>query len=285
MNYAELTFQDKNFIKRWLQRQRLVSAIKLSRKFTTLPNTIWVPRKIQIFFWEWQRDLKGSSLLKAAKWQLIEVPICDFQHSGQILDFGAGNGELCKLLSETYQGSQIICYEPSHTLLSEAKENLKAFTQIEFCQDISNLTPQTFDAVFCLEVFEHLPPEETIKALETIYDLLKSGGLLIIGVPIEIGIPALYKGLFRMSRRYGEFDADIKNIVNSFLMNPPQKRPISEIEPGLRFHYPHMGFDFRHLEREISTYFSLCDIWTSPFVLPFGSWLMPEIYFAVKKLR
>jgi len=26
------------------------------------------------FFWEWQRDLKGSSLLKAAKWQLIEVP-------------------------------------------------------------------------------------------------------------------------------------------------------------------------------------------------------------------
>ena len=30
------------------------------------------------FFWEWQRDLKGSSLLKAAKWQLIEVPLRKF---------------------------------------------------------------------------------------------------------------------------------------------------------------------------------------------------------------
>ena len=30
------------------------------------------------FFWEWQRDLKGSSLLKAAKWQLIEVPYRSF---------------------------------------------------------------------------------------------------------------------------------------------------------------------------------------------------------------
>ena len=40
------------------------------------------------FFWEWQRDLKGSSLLKAAKWQLIEVPT-----KGYNLEHNFGHGK------------------------------------------------------------------------------------------------------------------------------------------------------------------------------------------------
>lgn len=76
--------------------------------------------------------------------------------------------------------------------------------------------------VFCLEVFEHLPSEETTDALRQIYDLLRPDGKLIIGVPVEVGVPALYKVIFRMSRKYGGFDANIKMRVLHFLASVKQ---------------------------------------------------------------
>ena len=57
INYSDITFNDPNAIKRWLQYKRLKTSIKLSSKFFNPIN---------------------------------KYSICDY---------GAGNGELCKLLS------------------------------------------------------------------------------------------------------------------------------------------------------------------------------------------
>ncbi len=238
MSYAELTFRDKNPIKRWLQQQRLVSAIKLYSRLQRSPKAI--------------------------------------------CDFGAGNGELCKLLAKHYQNTKLICYEPTPDLLSEARENLVSVSEVEFCQDIRSVAPGTLDVVFCLEVFEHLPPKETADALQTIYNLLNAEGTIVIGVPVEVGVPALYKGIFRMSRRYGAFDANMKNVALSFLWHPPRNRPISEVAPGLRFHYEHMGFDFRAFQDSLSSYFTLHDVSASP-IAALGIWLTPEVYFVAEK--
>ena len=238
MSYSEITFKDRNPIKRWLQQQRLVSAVKLYSRSLRLSKTI--------------------------------------------CDFGSGNGELCKLLAENYQNTKLICYEPTPSLLLEAQENLSAIDEIEFCKDIQSVAPGTIDAVFCLEVFEHLPPEETTDALQTMYDLLKPKGIIVIGVPVEIGIPALYKGLFRMSRHYGAFDTKMKNVALSFFGHPPKSRPTSEIAPGYRYHYEHMGFDFRRFKENLNNYFKLRKVSTSPFAM-FGTWLMPEVYFVAAK--
>jgi len=52
--------------------------VMFSKSFNILSHVVWTKPNGYLekyrFFWEWQRDLKGSSLLKAAKWQLIEVP-------------------------------------------------------------------------------------------------------------------------------------------------------------------------------------------------------------------
>jgi SAM-dependent methyltransferase len=199
-----------------------------------------------------------------------------------ICDFGAGNGELCKLLAEQYEDAQLICYEPTPQLLIEARQNLSRVTNVELHQDTRSIPPETLDLLFCLEVFEHLPTEETVAAMQTILRLLRPGGIVIIGVPVEIGLPALYKGLFRMSRRYGAFDANLKNVTLASLGHPPRDRPISEIAPGLRFHFHHTGFDFRRLKETVGRHFRLCAESASPFPL-LGARLMPEIYFVAKR--
>lgn len=237
MSYSDITFKDKNSIKRWLQNRRLISACNAAR---------------------------------------------DFEKINCILDFGAGNGEFCKNISDQFPNAKIICYEPTPELMNEAKENLKELHQVIFCEKIEELEKNSIDLIFCLEVFEHLPEKETEDALRDFSSLLKINGKAIIGVPIEIGIPALYKGLFRMTRRFNSFDASVKNVLSATFFKPPQNRPVSEITPGFSFHFEHMGFDYRKLKLLLNSKFEIIKTITSPSKIT-GALLNPEIYFVIKK--
>jgi SAM-dependent methyltransferase len=237
MNYSDITFKDKNPIKRWLQNRRLITAVDLAKR------------------------------LPAPK---------------VILDFGSGNGELCKLIAVQFPAAKIICYEPTPNLLAEAKENLADLAQVEFRSDLKAIAQSSIDIVFCLEVFEHLPPLETAQALSQIDILLHDNGSSIIGVPVEIGFPALYKGVFRMSRRLGEFDASLKNVLSATFGILPKQRPVSIITPKFSYHFYHLGFDYRDLRMQLSQKFSLQKITSSPFSI-LGLWINPEAYFVVKK--
>lgn len=237
MKYSDITFKDKNPIKRWLQQQRLVAAIRLTEKTT---------------------------------------------HPQVILDFGSGNGELCKLIASEFPTTKIICYEPTPSLRAEAMENLVDFPQIEFCSDVTTIAQCSVDILFCLEVFEHLPETETENALKQIDFVMSSAGSAIIGVPVEIGLPALYKGIFRMSRRFGTFDATPKNVLLSLFGFPPKDRPASDITIGFPFYQDHMGFDYRHLRTLLCQQFQLQQVTSSPFSI-LGSWINPEVYLVVKK--
>jgi len=237
MTYSDITFNDKNPVKRWLQQRRLVVATRIA-------------------------DVRSN-------------PQC-------VLDFGAGNGELCKLIALRFPNAKIICYEPTPSLMAEAKENLVDLPQVDFCTDLTEIADGSVELIFCLEVFEHLPETETKDALGQFNRLLKSNGTAVIGIPIEIGVPALYKGVFRMSRRFGAFDASIKNVLLAALCSPPKERPVAEIAPGFAFHYEHMGFDYRKLQALLHAQFRLQKVVTSPFSI-FGLWLNPEANFLVQK--
>ena len=237
MAYSDITFHDKNPVKRWLQRSRLVAA-----------------------------TLIGAGSVN---------PQC-------ILDFGAGNGELCKRLALQFPNAKIVCYEPTPSLMAEALENLANLSQVQFCSDLSKVANGSIGLIFCLEVFEHLPSKETQNALEQFNRLLSGDGRAVIGVPIEIGFPALYKGIFRMSRRFGAFDASVKNVLLATMCAPPNERPMSDIAPGFAYHFAHMGFDYRKLQVLLQARFRLQKVSTSPLSI-FGRWLNPEVNFLVQK--
>jgi SAM-dependent methyltransferase len=223
----------------------------------------------------WVQRRRLQDALKPLRTSVVAGKPCS------VLDYGAGNGELVRQMSAVARVDAWV-FEPAPALMAEAKANLAALPSVTFLDRTRDTPADSFDFVFCLEVFEHLPVTPTREAAAEIHRLLKPGGLAVVGVPNELYSPALLKGMFRMGRRYGEFDARPGNVVRATLGQPPADRPVVEIAPGLPYHPHHLGFDHRRLEHALCSRFALVERWFSP--LPFGGpALNTEVYFLLRK--
>ncbi|CAN7355343.1 class I SAM-dependent methyltransferase [Phenylobacterium sp. LjRoot219] len=199
-----------------------------------------------------------------------------------VVDYGGGDGALCRSVAETWPTARIICFEPAPQLAEQARALLADIAQAEVVETEQLLPDGAADLLFCTEVFEHLPPPETERALNEIARILKSGGRALIGVPVEIGPPALAKGLFRAVRRPGDFDGAPGAILQASLCRPPRPRPQAEISPGRAYYPHHTGFDHRPLVRAVAERFVLERRIGSPFpALP--AWLNSELYLRARR--
>ena len=205
----------------------------------------------------------------------------DTDFSGRVLDFGGGSGELSRLVSRRFPNATVFCYEPMPGIFEEARRNLAGLA-VTLVSDRRELRRVKFDLVFCLEVFEHLPLRQTAKTVRVVDRLLGDEGLFVVGVPNEIFLPALAKGLFRMTRRYGAHDARIGNILRATVGRPPAERPVRRISRGLPYHFHHLGFDHRRLRVLLLQAFDPVREFGSPVNSElFGT----EIYQVMKKRR
>jgi SAM-dependent methyltransferase len=166
--------------------------------------------------------------------------------AGRVLDFGGGDATLCVDLRHRYPRARVACYEPSDSIRAEAAEVARG-TGVGV---LATVPGETYDLVLCCEVFEHLPPEQTSEALRVLHRLVAPGGRLVLGVPNEVYAVGLAKGLFRMLRRRGAYDARLGTIVPAALGRPRPDRPVLDLD-GLPFIYPHTGFDHRHLTASV----------------------------------
>jgi SAM-dependent methyltransferase len=181
-----------------------------------------------------------------------------------VVDYGAGDAEVSARLVERRPEVEAIAFEPTPALLDEARVRGAGLDRLRLVASEAELPTGWADALLCLEVFEHLPPMETRAALVTADRVLKPGGVLIIGVPVEVGPPALAKGLFRRARRPNEFDAGWGGMLGATLGAPPRSRPVAEIAPGRPYHPHHLGFDHRRLVLEVDRRFRITGRTGSP---------------------
>jgi SAM-dependent methyltransferase len=203
---------------------------------------------------------------------------------GLVIDYGGGDGALCRSAAALWPEARIICFEPAPQLAAEARALLAGAPRAEVVSEEAALPDAAADLVFCTEVFEHLPPAETARALDEIARILAPGGRAVIGVPVELGPPALAKGLFRALRRPGEFDARPGVILRALTARPPRPRPLAEISPGRAYYPHHAGFDHRALAGAVGERFAIEGRRGSPFgALP--AWLNSELYLRVKPGR
>lgn len=199
-----------------------------------------------------------------------------------VVDYGGGDGALVRSAAEVWPQARLVCFEPAPQLAAQARTLLADTAQAEVVEAEQALLDGAADLLFCTEVFEHLPPAETDRALAEIARILRPGGHAVIGVPVEIGPPALAKGLFRAVRRPGDFDAAPGSILQAALGRPPRPRPQAEISPGRAYYPHHAGFDHRPLVQEIARRFTLEERSGSPFpALP--AWLNSELYIRARR--
>lgn len=182
-----------------------------------------------------------------------------------ILDYGGADGQLTRLVAQRLPRASVVCYEPTPHLAAEAAHRLEGLENARVVSSVESLSADGFDYCFCLEVLEHLNASLVDQTLARIEKLLAPGGTCVIGVPNEIFLPALLKGLFRMLRRPGQFDTRLANVARATFGRPPVDRPLGEIAPGLPYHFFHLGFDHRRLQGTLAARFRLERVYGSPF--------------------
>ena len=166
---------------------------------------------------------------------------------GRTLDYGGGNGALSRRIVSLFPASTATCYEPSSTIRAEAIQ-ANSGGAVRIIDSTAGL--DCFDVIFCCEVLEHLPAEATGLCLADLFRLCAADGYVILGVPNEIFAVGLVKGIFRMTRRCGAYDASWATIGAAARGRPRLDRPVLDLD-GLPFIYPHTGFDFRRLTADV----------------------------------
>lgn len=173
-------------------------------------------------------------------------------HAGErILDYGAGDASFLERLDGGRSlNLELVAYEPvprQYQALSAAAQSTLRHCQV--VRSVDELEGQRFDAISCLEVLEHLPPEQLDDALEDLRRLVKPGGRILVSVPLEIGPSALFKGIAR--RLMGDKDpaASPANLLRALV---GEKVPrVTDNFDGHDYYFSHLGFDHRQLEQEL----------------------------------
>lgn len=107
------------------------------------------------------------------------------KQASTVLDIGAGYG----FIEERLTNRKIDIYgnDISDLAIKILKKRFKGHFKKE---NILNMKYKNnfFDAIFMLEVLEHIPPSETFDVLGNIKRILKEGGIFILSVPTNEGL-------------------------------------------------------------------------------------------------
>ncbi len=167
------------------------------------------------------------------------------------LDAGCSNGFIITEISTRTPGRfrRIVGLDNTPELIEDARTRGLPGAQFETF-DLNRVQPaaERFDVVTCLETLEHVGNLE--NAVANLVDRVAEGGLLLLSVPNETGLPGLVKLAGRAAVRrnpYEGFFADggRARYVARLLFN---RRIDGFRKPGLSGYGPHLGFDYRTLE-------------------------------------
>jgi SAM-dependent methyltransferase len=166
--------------------------------------------------------------------------------ASRVLDYGSGDGYLLGLLLPDVPAANLIALEPIDFLREQIRQRFGE--GIPIVESTAGLANGSFDRIACLEVLEHLQPDVVRATLGDLDRLLAPGGVLVVSVPIEVGVTALFKYiaavvLTRMDRRY-----TFRELARATLGLPVRR------DPTMKF-LPHKGFDYREMRRLLSERF------------------------------
>lgn len=204
------------------------------------------------------------------------------QFAGQrVLDYGCGDGTLLGLLlASGFAPRLCVGAEIGDEIVRECQGRFDT-PGLRFVHVNDLKRPEqaaAYDAVFCMEVFEHVvDPAPLLADFER---LLVPGGSLVVSVPIETGVAVVIKQAGRRVagwRGIGDYPGTTGytpgELVRSVFAGsqPHIDRPVFRRADGSAFH-DHKGFNWRVLRAALAVRFDILRTLTSPV-----SWLGPQL--------
>lgn len=126
-----------------------------------------------------QYHAKQISAERAAFFEAVLERAQDVDLRGDVADIGCATGQLLDLIAQRATPRSLTGRDFS---ASKIAHNQRLFPQFTFeTYDLGTPSDRRFDAVFCLEVIEHIP--QAGRALDHLVGMLRPGGTLIITVP------------------------------------------------------------------------------------------------------
>ena len=108
------------------------------------------------------------------------LPYIDYFENRVVLDYGCGYGNSSNILSN--HAKYVYAVDASNIAIESAKEKYKHKEKIEFFHHSSPyiwLDDDTIDAVYSIDVVEHLHPDDFKIHLDEIYRVLTKGGVYV----------------------------------------------------------------------------------------------------------
>lgn len=212
------------------------------------------------------------------------VEIVDRFQPKALLDYGAGDGAVFKMLAEHsgFVPDRMVAYDPNPDGIEGLEEQLsKLAFPATATTDLSSISGQRFDLILCLEVLEHMPLPERFKFYRLCAEQLNPGGRCLIDVPVEVGPSLLVKHLGRvfLKARPSEYGArELAAIVLGATAFDPARFDPDDTSTWIQ---NHKGFDYRLFAKELRAHFAVEEVFATPLDrLP--PWLCnQEIFFLV----
>ena len=199
----------------------------------------------------------------------------------RVLDFGSGDGTFLALtMMSDAAPAAATGAEITREVVEDCRRRYRGEPRLTFLQ-VGELDTRdqaaAYDAVFCMEVLEHVVNWE--PELARMARLLAPGGKLIVSVPVETGMPVLVKQTVRRIagwRGVGHYPGTSAyswpELLSSVFAGDGQHlvRPVFDTGSGPS--HDHKGFNWMVLRERLRRQFVLERVVASPF-----SWLGPRL--------
>ena len=192
----------------------------------------------------------------------------------RLLDYGCGDGTFLGLCMLTpHPPAAAVGAELSSYAVTDCRARYRGEPRLSFVS-VGELDHPAhaaqYDAVFCMEVLEHVVDWE--PELARLKFLLRRDGILVVSVPVETGLPLLVKQTVRRIagwRRIGHYPGtgsySWAELASSVLAGPRQHidRPVFDVGSGPT--HDHKGFNWRVLQTRLRQTFDIERVVASPF--------------------